>query len=351
MFPRNFWYVAAWDDEVKRGQLMRRTICGQPIVLWRKEDGTPAALEDRCAHRHMPLSDGFLRGDNVECPYHGLTYDASGACVRIPSQNLIPPSVRVRSFPVVERYHWVWLWMGDPALADPAAIEDFHWNDDPEWGFKGTRLDLPGNYLLLVDNLLDLTHLQFVHRTTLGTQAIAAVPIKTEREENLVRVTRWIMDSPPPPFFQKAGGFKPDENVDRWQIIEFTPPGFVRLDVGCARSGTGAREGNRSQGISMRNLNAITPETETTTHYFWGQAHNFRLGDPSFTDLIYRQVVIAFNEDLGIIRAQQANLTAYGENLPGQMDFNQDAGGIQARHIVDAILAAENAAPPLRACG
>jgi vanillate O-demethylase monooxygenase subunit len=122
MFPRNFWYVAAWDDEVKRGQLMRRTICGQPIVLWRKEDGTPAALEDRCAHRHMPLSDGFLRGDNVECPYHGLTYDASGACVRIPSQNLIPPSVRVRSFPVVERYHWVWLWMGDPALADPAAI-------------------------------------------------------------------------------------------------------------------------------------------------------------------------------------------------------------------------------------
>lgn len=341
MFPRDFWYVAAWDWEVRRQELFRRTICGQPVVFWRCEDGNPAALEDRCCHRQMPLSKGRLRGSDVECLYHGLTYDRTGACIRIPSQTVIPPKARVRSFPLVERYHWVWIWMGDPALADPGLIEDFHWMDDPAWRFKGEKLDLPGNYLLLVDNLLDLTHLQFVHPTTLGTSAISSAPIKTEREGDLVRVTRWILDSPPPPFFQKAGGFSAEEPIDRWQIIEFTPPGFVRLDVGGARAGTGAREGNRSHGISMRNLNAITPETETTTHYFWAQAHNFRIGDPTITELLFQQVHTAFLEDLAVIGAQQGNRDAHGAQLPDQVDFNQDAGSLQARRVVDSILSAE----------
>jgi vanillate O-demethylase monooxygenase subunit len=231
--------------------------------------------------------------------------------------------------------------MGDPALADPNLIEDFHWMDDPHWRAKGERLDLKGNYLLIVENLLDLTHLQFVHPTTLGTQAIAAAPIKTERDDNRVCVTRWMLDHPAPPFFQKAGGFTADERVDRWQIIEYTPPAFVRLDVGCARAGTGARDGDRSHGISMRNLNAITPETETTTHYFWAQAHNFKIDDPSVTELIFRQVHTAFLEDLAVIEAQQDTINAYGERLPQAVDFNQDAGGIQARRIVEAVLAAE----------
>ena len=341
MFPRNFWYVAAWDWEVRRHELFRRTICGEPIVFWRKEDGKPAALEDRCCHRHMPLSHGKLKGDNVECLYHGITYDGTGACIHVPSQKAIPPAAKVRSFPIAERYHWIWVWMGDPALANPALITDVHWMDDPQWRFKGERLALEGNYLLLVENLLDLTHLQFVHATTLGTAAISANPIKTERERDLVRVTRWIPDSPAPPFFRKAGGFSAEEAVDRWQIIEYTPPAFVRLDVGCARVGTGARAGNRAEGINMRNLNAITPETDTTTHYFWAQAHNFGLDDPTLTELIFRQVHTAFLEDLAVIKGQQMNLDALGDALPPQVDFNQDAGGLQARRIVDDILAAE----------
>jgi len=348
MFPRNFWYVAAWDWEVRRQELFARTICGEPIVFWRGEDGKPAALEDRCCHRHMPLSHGKLKAGALECLYHGLAYDASGACIRVPSQKAIPAEAKVRSYPLVERYHWIWIWMGDPALADPALIEDFHWMDDPQWRFKGERLDLKGNYLLIVENLLDLTHLQFVHPTTLGTQAIAGAPIKTERGESNVRVTRWMPNHPAPPFFQRAGGFHPDEPVDRWQIIDYTPPAFVRLDVGCARAGTGAQQGDRSQGISMRNLNAITPETATTTHYFWAQAHNFGIGDPTLTELIFRQVHTAFMEDLAVIEAQQNVMSAYGERLPDPVDFNQDAGGIQARRIVDQILAAEAGTKPTR---
>jgi vanillate O-demethylase monooxygenase subunit len=342
IFPRNYWYVAAIDTEVRRQELLARTICNQPIVFWRGTDGKPHALEDRCCHRHMPLSEGRLIGDQLECPYHGLQYDATGACVKIPSQPTIPPQARVRAFPVVERYHWVWIWMGDPALANPDEIEDFHWLDDPQWRGKGERLDLGGNYLLLVENLLDLTHLQFVHRTTLGTEAISGSPITTERDGNRIRVTRWIMDSPAPPFFQRAGGFKPDQNVDRWQIIDYSPPAFVRLDVGAAPTGTGAREGNREKGISMRNLNAITPHTDTTTHYFWAQAHNFGIHDPTITELVFNQVHTAFLEDLAIIKAQQRNLSTYGAGLPTQLDFRQDAGAVQARRIVESIIAEES---------
>tara|TARA_B100000530_G_scaffold330538_1_gene274020 strand:- start:539 stop:1057 length:519 start_codon:yes stop_codon:yes gene_type:complete len=161
------------------------------------------------------------------------------------------------------------------------------------------------------------------------------------REGDLIRVTRLIPDSPAPPFIQKAGGFTPEEHIDRWQIIEFTPPAFVRLDVGGARANTGAFDGDRSHGVSMRNLNAITPETETTTHYFWAQAHNFQIDDPTVTELVYRQVHTAFLEDLAVIGSQQNNLTAFEENLPEQVDFNQDAGGIQARRIITRILEEE----------
>ncbi len=178
MFLRNGWYVAAWDHEVTRQNMLRRTLLGEPVVFYRTEDGRPVALEDRCCHRHAPLSRGRLVGNAVECPYHGFTYDPSGACIAIPGQAAIPPGARVRSFPVVERYHWIWIWMGDAALANPDTIEDFHWMDDPQWRFAGERLELPGNYVLLVENLLDLSHLSFVHPTTLGTDKIARTPMK-----------------------------------------------------------------------------------------------------------------------------------------------------------------------------
>ncbi len=339
MFLRNCWYVAAWDHEVTRMDLLRRILLDEPVVFYRTEEGRPVALADRCCHRHAPLSRGKLRGDALECPYHGFTYDPSGACIAIPGQSTIPPGARVRSYPVVERNHWIWIWMGDPALADPSTIEDFHWMDDPNWRFAGERLDLPGNYVLLVENLLDLSHLSFVHPTTLGTDKVAQTPMKSERLERGVRVTRWVMDSPAPPFFQRAGGFAPDQQVDRWQIIDWTPAAFVRLDVGCALTGTGAREGDRSRGITMRNLNAITPETQRTTHYFWAQAHNFGLDKKWLTDLIFQNVHTAFLEDLAIVGAQQANIEQGGE--PPRIDMNHDAGGIAARRMLEAMIADE----------
>jgi len=340
MFLRNFWYVAASAQEIGRKPL-GRMILGEPVVLFRKGDGTPVALEDRCVHRHLPLSMGRLVEDTRQCRYHGLRYDATGVCVKVPGQDTVPPGARVKVYPVSERYRWVWIFMGDPAQADPADIPDFHWFDDPAWGARGQYLHVKANWQLIVDNLLDLTHLAFVHETTIGNSALVEnAKVKVERAANNVVVTRWIIDAPAPPTFVKAGGFT--ANVDRWQIIDFVPPAFLRLDVGCTPTGTGAPQGRRVDGINMRNLNAVTPETESTSHYFWGQAHDWDIHNPATTDMLVEQIRTAFLEDVAVFEAQQRNMSLL-PNAP-QIDINADNGLIQARRILERIHREEQAA-------
>ena len=303
MFLRNYWYVAALDEEV-RDRPLGRTILGEPVVLFRTGDGALHAFEDRCPHRQLPLSMGKIVGDVLQCHYHGLRFDGTGKCVRVPGQDHIPQNARVRTYPVVERYRWIWIWMGDPALADPAQICDFHWLQDPDWGAKPSYLHVEANWQLVVDNLLDLTHLAFVHETTIGNMALVEhAAVKVQRAPNNVLVTRWIIDQPAPPTFVKVGKFT--GNVDRWQIIDYTPPAFLRLDVGACPTGTGAPEGRRVGGIGMRNLNAITPETETTSHYFWGQAHDFEPHNAAMTERVFEQIKTAFLEDVAVFTAQQ----------------------------------------------
>ena len=341
MFLRNFWYVGASVDEVQDKPL-GRTVLNEPIVFFRAGDGHVAAMEDRCAHRRLPLSMGMVIDGVLQCHYHGLRFDRTGKCVCVPGQDHIPSLAKVKTYPVVERYKWIWIWMGDPALADPDQITDFHWLDDPEWGAKTSYLHVDANWQLVVDNLLDLTHLAFVHETTIGNSALvenAAVRVQRQGNNNVL-VTRWMIDTPPPPTFVKVGGFT--GNVDRWQIIAFTPPAFLRLDVGACPTGTGAPEGRRIDGISMRNLNAITPETEKTSHYFWGQCHSFDVKNPETTEKIFRQIETAFHEDVAVFQAQQRSIDQRPD--APQVDINADAGTIQARRILDRLYAEEQAA-------
>ena len=272
-----------------------RIILDEPVVFYRTEDGTPVALEDRCPHRRLPLSMGKLVGDDVlQCHYHGLRFDRTGACVRVPGQDMIPQTARVKSYPVVERYHWLWIWMGDPALADPAKIPDYHWLDDPELG-RQDRLSLRPVQLAARQRQPARPHASRLrardhHRQHGAGRARRGA--RCERTPDGVQVTRWIIDQPAPPAFVKIGGFT--GNVDRWQIIDYTPPSFIRLDVGATPTGTGAPEGRRVGGIQMRNLNAMTPETETTTHYFWGQAHDFEPHNAEMTERVFQQIKTAF---------------------------------------------------------
>jgi phenylpropionate dioxygenase-like ring-hydroxylating dioxygenase large terminal subunit len=270
VFLRNSWYVAAWDREVSRNPLAR-VLLGEPVVLYRKEDGTPVALEDRCCHRHLPLSKGKLEADRLRCGYHGLVFDADGRCVEIPGQASIPPQARVRSYPTLERFRWVWIWMGDPAKADPERIPNWWWAGHPQWAFsRPDPIHVRCNYQLISDNVLDVTHLAYVHATSIGASSITEFPATVEKEKHLVRLTRWIRDRPPPPLYREAGGF--EGNVDRWQIVEHVPPCFSVNVAGCE---DGAKR------IDLMALSAPTPETERSAHYFFGFVRNFKLDDPA----------------------------------------------------------------------
>ncbi len=341
MFLKNFWYVAAWDREIA-DKPVGRIFLNEPVVMFRGSDGKVVAMEDKCPHRRVPLSMGkVVEGGLLQCHYHGLRFDSTGTCVRIPGQEAIPPTAKVRTYPVVERYHWVWIWMGDPAQADPATIPDYHYLDSPDWGAKGTYIHVKANWQLIVDNLLDLTHLAFVHESTIGNAAVAEnAEVRVKRTPGGVLVTRWMIDKPAPPTYVKAGGFT--TNVDRWQFIDFLPPAFLRLSVGATPTGTGAPEGRFVNGIHMRNLNAITPETEKTSHYFWAQAHDFDVKNEKLTDMIFEQVKTAFLEDKAVFEAQQQVIDH--DTSESQVDIHADAGGLQARRILSRLYDDEMAA-------
>lgn len=307
MFIKNTWYVAAWDKEVPADGLFTRTIIGVPVLMYRRQDGGIAAMEDRCCHRGAPLSKGRREGDSVRCMYHGLQFDAGGQCIAAPAQPRIPAQAKVRTFPVVERHRWVWIWMGDPAKADPSLIPDTQWLDHPDWRGLDGYIHYDVNYLYICDNLLDFSHLPFVHPTTLGGGAdYADHPPKVERIENGVRITRWVIGTEAPPFVNAVKHWP--GKVDRWNIYNFTIPAILIMDSGNAPTGTGAPEGHRVDAAEFRGCQAITPETENSTHYFFSHPHNFAIDEPEVTASIHQAVVTAFDEDREIITAQKMSL-------------------------------------------
>src|SRR5690349_16465918 len=199
MLVKNSWYVAAFSDEVQ-GKLLARTILGTPVVMYRRSDDAVVALEDRCAHRRLPLSFGFLENDNVVCGYHGMTFDDAGRCIRVPGQEKIPEGACVRSFPVMERHNVVWIWVGKRELADPSSVPDLDRLAHPDWiASKGYTL-LHSDYRLLNDNLLDLSHVAFVHGKTIGNAAVAEAPIAVKQDGSVVSVHRDIVGAMAPPF-------------------------------------------------------------------------------------------------------------------------------------------------------
>ena len=308
MFVRNAWYVAGWSSELNGDGFLARTLLSTPIVLWRKSDGAIVAMEDMCVHRGAPLSLGRREGDTVRCMYHGLCFDSTGKCIEVPGQDRVAPNSNVRTFPAVEQHKWLWVWMGDPSMADATAIPDTHWLDDQAWrsleGYKHFKV----NYQLLHDNLLDLSHSPYVHPTTLGgSEDFAAVLPKTEQLSNGVRISRFVHNTEPPGY---AAAVKPFAGkVDRWQIYEFVVPGVFSLDAGAVPSGTSMKEGERSaDGVAFHSCQAVTPETADSSHYFFCQAHNFAIDRPDITASIHKNVELAFEEDRQMISAQAARL-------------------------------------------
>ena len=341
MFIRNCWYVAGWSSEVEGETFLARTLVGTPVVLWRRSDGTAVAFEDLCCHRGAPLSKGRREGDCLRCMYHGLKFDATGRCVEIPGQDYVPPSLKVRAFPLVERSKWLWIWMGDPAEADEALIPDTHWLDDPDWRSLEGYTHYDTNYLLIADNLLDLAHLPYVHASTLGgSEDYAANLPKIQELERGIHVTRWTLDTAVPAFVKKVRSYP--GNVDRWNLYDFIVPGIFIMDSGMAPTGTGAPDGHREDAVMFHGCQALTPETEHSTHYFFAHPHNFAIDQPEVTQSIHDSVVTAFEEDRAMITAQARNL----ERRPGfkMHGIRADEALTRFRNIVRRMLKAEESA-------
>jgi phenylpropionate dioxygenase-like ring-hydroxylating dioxygenase large terminal subunit len=337
MFLRNSWYLAAWDHELDDG-LLARTLLNEPVVVYRAADRRPVALEDRCCHRSLPLSMGKRVGNDLHCGYHGLVFDAAGNCIKVPGQTTVPPDARVRSYPVVERWKAVWIWMGEPAKADPALIPNWWWMDHPEWRpVKGPVLAIAGNYQLLNDNLLDLSHTTYIHHDSIGNAAVVEFPIKTERFADGVRMTRWVIDRPAPPLYQEIAGFK--GNVDRWQIVTTTVPCFSDVYVGLVDTGLSVEEGVRRGGLEFHNLNAATPETDTSCFQFYAHARHFAIDSAEVDQIYWRDFQRVFREDVVTIGAQQRNIAAFA-GAPN-VDINVDAPGLALRRLIADAVAAE----------
>jgi vanillate O-demethylase monooxygenase subunit len=269
-------------------------------------------------------------------------YNSEGRCTFMPSQKTINPAARVRSYPVVERHRFVWVWAGDPARADPALVPDLHWNDDPQWAGDGGLIHLNCNYKLIVDNLMDLTHETFVHGASIGQRSITEVPFEVTHGSRSATVTRWMTDVDAPPFWKMQLEWKrgvPAGKVDRWQIVNFEAPSTIAIDVGVAPTGSGAPEGDRSEGVNGYVLNTITPETDSSCHYFWAFARNYNLEDQRITTLLRDGVAGVFAEDEEVLAAQQRGIDA---NPDKQFyNLNIDGGAMWARRLIDKMMAAE----------
>jgi len=340
MFVKNAWYMAAWAHEIS-SQPFSRTICGEPLVFFRDVlTGKLAALQDRCCHRGTPLRFGQVVSEGLECGYHGMVFDASGRCVRIPGQAKIPSKAKVCSYRVIERDEIVWIWMGEPGLADESKIVSYPYHDDhAHWPHKHQMYRVKASYMLLVDNLMDLTHLAYVHRHTIGGNAKAHIEAKmtvTPRDDGL-HFIRWLMDSAPPPTYKKAVNLS--DRVDRWQEFEYIAPGTVLQWTGGIDTGKGALENRNQPGFSLRVFHGLTPETPTTCFYFWSAANGYRQHDPLATEELFKEIDTAFNEDKAIVEAQQAMLTAEGES--GLVDIISDAARVHMRKAVGRLIAKE----------
>jgi phenylpropionate dioxygenase-like ring-hydroxylating dioxygenase large terminal subunit len=337
MFLENCWYVVAYSDEIPKKGTLARKVLGHSVVVYRTETGNPIAMLDRCPHRLVPLSDGSISGDNVHCPYHGMVFAPDGRCIKIPGQELIPDNTRVATFPVVEKHGFIWIWMGRADVADQTIIPDLTWHADRDWTASSGYTHFGADYRLINDNLLDLSHENYVHERTIGNAAnesIAEFPPKVSLVDGaIVSVYREMPDITPPPFFSLLR--QSDDRINRWQAAIWVAPSVNITDIGAF--GVDEDRGNAFQG---KVLHLLTPETETSTHYFWTMCRNKRLEDVELTRSIRQALSDTFDEDKVMLEKQQFAVATSSGPLPG-VAIAVDDGPMRARRVLSSLIKKE----------
>ncbi|MDH7798580.1 MULTISPECIES: aromatic ring-hydroxylating dioxygenase subunit alpha [unclassified Beijerinckia] len=318
---KNYWYVAATSGEIG-AQPLARTILGESVVLFRTVSGQIAALADVCPHRRAPLSMGHVIGETIACPYHGIQYSRTGACERIPAQSRIPPSLKAHAYAVIERYGMVWIWPGD---GEPEAeLPALPWREDKAWNAELTQyLHVRAPAELVTNNLLDLSHVAFVHARTIAfaQDRLAEDPLVVETFGDKVRCTRVFKDVEPPPAHRIWRDFK--GLVDRSSISEWQRPGNVLILV---------RNEDADGALDLRFDHFITPESETSHHYFVAISRNFLIDDTVLTGKLDAENAKVHDEDREMVEAQHKTILAHPQMR--DMNLRQDQAIARAQAIM-----------------
>jgi vanillate O-demethylase monooxygenase subunit len=338
-FIFNEWYVAGFAYEFDRA-LRKRKILGRNLVFFRTTGGQPVALDDRCAHRSYPLSASKLDGDTIVCGYHGLRYNAAGDCIEVPSQAKCPKGIGVARYPLVERGPLVWIWMGVAELADPARIPHQPWLEASDWERSQGYFALAASYVSLHENLMDLTHLSFLHAESFGTADYATAPYEAIVEDGedgkdaadvLPRfvLNRRVIPTTLPPVWAEPTGIRGD-TAARIVSSEFVSPA---LHVVTAWFHDTAVPLPGRPEFTIRTAHIPTPESLTSTHYFIVHGRDFALGNPAVTQFMHKQLFHAFAEDVAGLAAVEQTLAEAGDE-PYEISVASDRASVAMRRYL-----------------
>jgi phenylpropionate dioxygenase-like ring-hydroxylating dioxygenase large terminal subunit len=332
----NAWHMAGWSNEVGE-QPLSRAVCGKRMLIFRKMGDSLAAMEDRCPHRFAPLSLGTRDGDVWTCGYHGLRFGADGLCVGNPFSDRIPAGTSVKTYPVAERNGIIWIWPGNPEAADENAIVDFPFLSDlPANRLLHGYTQMAANYEYGTDNLMDLSHIEFVHKGSFaGAGVIFAGTHEVIQEGETLHSNWWMPNVAAPPHTQ--GIYPPEMRTDHWLDMRWNAPATMRLIVGATPC-----DAPRDDGVVVEQIHILTPESEHSTLYFWATSSAFPLDDPELAAQFQSLFAKAFDEeDKPIIEAAYANVGdgSFWDEKPAFLGI--DAGGTRARRLLETMRAAD----------
>jgi phenylpropionate dioxygenase-like ring-hydroxylating dioxygenase large terminal subunit len=328
-WPWNQWYAAALESEVSGSRMLARTLCGAPVVLYRDPAGRPVALQDRCWHRLVPLSRGEMTATGIRCGYHGLEFSHEGVCLRIPGVAHVPREARVRRYEACDQDGYTWVWIGEEP-ASRSRPPRIPWRSRGDLTCSEGERAVACDFRLLVDNLLDASHLAYVHKDSLADPDLLGVPPELSVEGDTLEIRRWIPDYRPSPFYRRVLG--DDLPSVRWQHTRFLLPAIVVNEGRVAPEGSVARWPEPDTGRGGYFINVITPVTPTSCHYFFSYVRNWEAGDAALTAAITAQLERIIDEDVALVEAQQLAQQSTPDLEP--VFLGVDSGVRHARRLI-----------------
>jgi phenylpropionate dioxygenase-like ring-hydroxylating dioxygenase large terminal subunit len=347
-YLKNAWYVAALSTEVGSVELFHRKILDTSVLIYRKEDGKAVAMHDRCPHRFAPLHLGKRQGDEVVCLYHALRFDCNGKCTHNPhGEGLIPKAAVVKSFPLEERYGMLWIWMGDQP-ADVNKIPDFGPLDEGHPNAIGyTYMHMKANYELIIDNVMDLSHIDHVHGEIITTRGQLSPKVPDIREADRSISARWEWKQTPAMMIFANFLPNPKEEARHFFDITWTPPANIQLSVGAVQDE--GKSLDLDGCVGQYDLHTTTPETENSTHYFFVTRRNHIVEDGEYNQMKIKAMHAAFeNEDGPIITAVQDEMgtTDFFSLKPVLM--SNDIAPVKVRRLLAKLIKDEERSNELR---